>query len=164
MKVVYLIRHAKSEGNNPSIIDFNRVLSPKGLEDAQLMAIKLKELHVQPELIVCSSAQRTISTKQIIGKQINNLHTNIILDPSIYEASLNYLTFLVNALPSKSNHVIIIGHNPGITLLSNYLTDDLIDNIPACGVVKIELNIENWNEIIQGIGTIRYFIYPEISL
>jgi phosphohistidine phosphatase len=164
MKVIYLIRHANSEENNSHIKDIDRPLSQKGKEDAQLMALKLKELNVKPDLIVCSIAKRTISTKKIICKHIGILNTNIIMDSSIYEAPLDYLTFLVNRIPSRFNEVFLIGHNPAITLLSNFLTNDLIDYIPTCGVVKIEMDIEFWNEIVQGIGTKKYFIYPEVSL
>ena len=161
MKVIYLIRHAIAEQNSVNNEDISRALSQKGKEDAELMALKLKELNVNPDLIVCSIAKRTVSTKKIICKQIGDLNTNIIIDSSIYEASLDYLTFLVNTLPSRFNEVFLIGHNPAITLLSNYLTEDFIDNIPPCGIVKIEMEIEKWNEIVPGIGNKKYFIYPE---
>lgn len=161
MKIIYLIRHAKSDRDNPNLADFDRILNQKGMDDTILIGNQLKELHFNPELLLCSTAQRALQTLEIIVNQTNCLQANTIFDFSIYQCSLNYLTFLIDSLPSKDNEVAIIGHNPGITLLSNYLTNDLIDHIPTCGVVKIELEINDWKEIVQGIGSKKYFISPK---
>ncbi|OFZ02204.1 MAG: hypothetical protein A3K10_01850 [Bacteroidetes bacterium RIFCSPLOWO2_12_FULL_31_6] len=161
MKIIYLIRHAKSDRDNPNLADFDRILNQKGIADALLIGNQLKELHFNPALIVCSTAQRALQTLEIICNQTNCLQTNTIFDSFIYQCSINYLTFLTDSLPSKDNEVAIIGHNPGITLLSNYLINDIIDYIPTCGVVKIELEINDWKEIVQGIGSKKYFISPK---
>ncbi len=161
MKVIYLIRHGKSDRSNPNLSDFKRLLNDEGKNEVNLMAKKLNELSFNPDLIICSTAERTVSTEKILAEETQNNLVNCIFDSSIYEATIDYLIFFVNSLPEKNNNVAIIGHNPGITLLSNYLTDDFIDNIPCSGIVKIELNIENWNEITRGIGTNKYFISPK---
>ena len=121
------------------------------------MANKLDELSFSPSLIICSPAKRTMLTSELLAKDTSTLFIN-----SIYEASLNDLVHIINTLPNKHNEIAMIGHNPSITKLSNYLTDDYIDNMPTCSVVKIELEIDNWNETIQGIGTKKYFIYPKM--
>lgn len=156
MKTLYLIRHAKSDWNNPTLSDFDRPLNKRGLRDAPFIAKKLKKLDFNPELIVCSPAQRTITTSELIANKTCTLYID-----AIYEASLSDLTHITNALPYKHSEIAIIGHNPSITALSNYLTNDYIDNMPTCSVVKIELEIDNWNEVIEGIGTKKYFIYPK---
>lgn len=156
MKILYLIRHAKSDWKNTELSDFERPLNKRGLKDASFMAKKLIELNFNPGLIVCSTAQRTTSTAQLISKQ-----TSILFEDSIYEATLDNLTHLINFLPNEHEEIAIIGHNPSITNLFNYLADDFIDNMPTCSVVKIELEVDNWNEIVKGIGTKKFFIYPK---
>ena len=156
MKVIYLIRHAKSDWNNPLLTDFERPLNKRGLQDAPFMAKKLAELDFNPSLIVCSPAQRTTSTAELIAPK-----TSILFENSIYEASLNNLTHLINLLPNEHNQIALIGHNPSITSLSNYLTDDFIGNMPTCCIIKIELEIDTWKEITQGIGIQQFFIYPK---
>ncbi len=156
MKTLYLIRHAKSDWKNPALTDSERPLNKRGLRDAPFMAKKLNELSFNPDLIVCSPAQRTKTTAELISKS-----TSCLYDASIYEASLNDLTHLINSLPNEKTAIAIIGHNPSITNLSNYLTNDFISNMPTCSIVKIELEIDSWNETIQGIGTKKYFIYPK---
>jgi len=156
MKIIYLIRHAKSAWNDSTITDYERVLNKRGLKDVSFMAKRLIELNFNSGLIICSPAKRTHQTLELIPKNIP-----ILFDSSIYEASLNDLTGLIQKLPNEHCEVSIIGHNPSLTYLSNYLTNDFIDNMPTCSIVKIELEIDNWNEIVNGIGIKKYFIYPK---
>ena len=159
MKTLYLIRHAKSDWNDPSLTDFERPLNKRGLRDAPFMSDKLKELDFNPDFIFCSPAQRTKTTAQLIAKS-----TSILYFDSIYEASLKDLTELINFFPNNHKEICLIGHNPSITALSNYLTDDFIDNMPTCSIVKIELEIDNWDETTQGIGVKKFFTYPKAFL
>jgi phosphohistidine phosphatase len=159
MKTLYLIRHAKSDWNNSGLTDFDRPLNKRGLKDAAFMAEKLNELDFNPTFVVCSPAQRTKTTAQLIANS-----TSTLFDPAIYEASLQDLTRLISFLPNQQKDIALIGHNPSITALANYLTDDFIDNMPTCSIVKIELEIDNWDEVVQGIGIKKYFITPKSFL
>ena len=155
MKSLYLIRHAESDWNNPGSSDFKRTLNKKGLKEASLTSKKLIELNFNPSLIVCSPAKRTKATLELISSNT----TTLFID-SIYEASLNVLINLINVLPNEHKTVAIIGHNPSLTLLSNYLTDEFTNNMPTSSVINVDLEIENWNEVTQGIGIKNYLICP----
>jgi phosphohistidine phosphatase len=157
MKTVYLIRHAKSDWNNPELTDYERPLNKRGLTDLPIMAEKLLGLNFNPQLIVSSPAQRAMNTAELISKE-----KSILFDSSIYEASLEDLIHLINLLPEKHNEIAIVGHNPSMTYLSNYLTGNTISNMPTCSVIKIEMEIDDWNQIVEGIGTQIYFIFPKM--
>jgi len=161
MKTLYLIRHAKSNWNNTELTDFERILNKRGLKDAPFMSKKLKELNCTPDYILSSSSQRTFITAKLICEGINYPLKDVCFERSIYEASTSTLISLINLLPNNKDEVAIIGHNPSITQLSNYLTDDYIGNMPTCSIVKIELEIDHWNEVVHGIGIQRFFIYPK---
>jgi len=161
MKTLYLIRHAKSDWNNPELTDFERTLNKRGLKEVPFMAEKLNELAFNPDHIICSSSKRTRTTAKLICKEINYPLNDVCFDPSIYEASLTTLIAIINLLPNNKDEIAIIGHNPSITNLSNYLTNDHIANMPTCSIVKIELEIDNWNEIVREIGIQKFFIYPK---
>lgn len=161
MKTLYLIRHAKSDWNNPNLTDFERPLNKRGLRDAPFMGEELAKLNFKPELIICSSAKRTTSTAKLICTENNYAITDVVFDQSIYASSVDNLISLINLLPNQKNEIAIIGHNPSITGLSNYLTDNYIGNMPTCSIVKIELEIDNWDEVITGIGIQKYYIYPK---
>jgi len=164
MKTLYLIRHAEANWKKPGETDFERTVSISGVKEATSITKRLIELDFKPKLIICSSAKRTRETAKLICNEIKYPIQDIDFNSSIYESSLKNLITLINSLPNLYNEIAIIGHNPSITKLSNYLTDDYISNIPTCSVVKIELEIDAWNEIIEGIGIQKFFIHPKTLL
>jgi phosphohistidine phosphatase len=155
MKTLYLIRHAESDWKNEET-DFDRSLTPKGIIDASVMQKRLDNLNFKPDIVICSPALRTKTTAQIIT---NNITT--VFESSIYEAPINNLIRVINALPNMHKNVALIGHNPAISSLVNYLTGDFMNNMKPCTIVKVDLEIDNWDEITQGSGTEVFCIYPE---
>ena len=56
---------------------------------------------------------------------------------------------------------MIFGHNPTFTMLSNYLSDKSIENIPTCGFVQIDFDLNKWNDIEGNTGKLILFEYPK---
>ena len=48
------------------------------------------------------------------------------------------------------NNLMVFGHNHAITAFVNTYGDKFIDNVPTCGVVIIEFNINNWKDLKKG--------------
>ena len=64
----------------------------------------------------------------------------------------------------QENHyksILVVGHNPQITEFAKILTEGAIAKIPSLGVVAINLDIEDWNEIEDAKGEVDFFIYPK---
>lgn len=162
MKTIYLIRHAKSDWNDPNLLDFDRPLNKRGKSDAPFMGKKLYDLNPNIDLVLSSPAKRAYQTVKAIATEINFEFSNILFDESIYHSSYQNLNTIINNLSKEINTVALIGHNPGLTYFSNYLTGDYIDNIVTCGIVKVDFDIENWNEIVEGIGSKVFYIYPKM--
>lgn len=162
MKSIHLIRHAKSSWENSDLDDFSRTLNERGKKDAPFMANKLKDSGCNPDCFISSPAKRTTETSKIIATAISYDIEKIIFDERIYHSSLPQILQVLNEIPNNFNNIVLIGHNPTLTQLSNCLTDDFIDHIPTCSIVKIELDIDDWKHIIQGIGNKNFFIYPKM--
>ena len=56
---------------------------------------------------------------------------------------------------------MIVGHNPAITDIVNYLTGSKIDNVPTCGVAEINLPIKSWNKVEENSANLISFDYPK---
>ena len=160
MKTFYLIRHAKSDWNTPTS-DFERPLNNKGKRSALIMAKKLHELNFRPNIIISSPAKRALQTSLVFANELDYGATNIVFDNLIYEASLDNLISIINNISSIHQNAILVGHNPGITELANYLTGNFISAVPTCCVIKIELEVDNWNEVVSGIGLEKLYTYPK---
>ena len=161
MKFLSMIRHAKSSWKHENLTDFERPLNKRGEQDAPIMGKRLLENKFLPDLIISSPAIRAKTTAVIIAKEIGYDTAKIKLDSSIYEANLRDLLALIVNLRSDLNNVVIVGHNPGLTNLNNYLTTDYIDNIPTCGIAFLKLSLPNWAEVQRSTASLLKFDYPK---
>ncbi len=160
MKTIYLVRHAKSSWSNPALSDFDRPLNKRGKRDAPFMGDLLKKLKIKPELILSSPAKRTKKTAIEVSEKLDYPLKKIIFKEEMYEASDNELLKVIQKLDEKVESVMLFAHNPGLTQLNNYLSDQYLDNIPTCGVVAIQFDCK-WNEIKKDSGKFLFFEYPK---
>ena len=160
MKTLYLIRHAKSSWKQPELSDFERPLNKRGKNDAPFMGKLLSDKGVNPSLIISSPAKRASVTAKIIASEINYPKEKIVFDENIYEAAGRGLLEIISGMEEKYNSVMLFGHNPGLTVLHNNLSDHFIDNIPTCGVVALEFKT-SWNEIRLNSAGFMFFEYPK---
>jgi len=160
-KSLFLVRHAKSDWSNQGQKDYDRELNGRGLGDAPKMGGRLAEMNVMPDLIISSPAVRAKLTAEYIAEQLQYEVDRIQFDEEIYEASTRSLLSVINGLDDKYNKVMIFGHNPTLTYLTEYLTKSPIGNIPTCGAVEIEFEVDSWKEVTGDVGKLKWFIYPK---
>ncbi|MEL6717517.1 MAG: histidine phosphatase family protein [Bacteroidota bacterium] len=160
MKTLYFIRHAKSSWDDPSLRDFDRPLNPRGKRDAPKMANYLNDLKIQPDLIISSPAKRAQSTARIFQKTLGN--PPLQLERDIYEANVFDVFRIIQEIEEEHSVVFIFGHNPTFTSIANQFTEELIMNVPTCGIAKIESNIDSWKNFSRTEGKLTAFYYPKM--
>lgn len=155
------MRHAKSSWDNPELSDFERPLNIRGYKDAPLMGKILRGKKILPDQIISSPALRAYFTARTVADQIgyplNRLYTNEL----IYDADIENIFELIHSVKDRIKSLMLFGHNPSLTLFSNCISDKNIDNIPTCGFVEIELNIEGWKEVVTDCGKLISFDFPK---
>lgn len=161
MKKLFLIRHAKSSWKDNGLSDFDRPLNKRGKRDAPFMGKILKEEGIKPDLIVTSPAKRACTTARMIARKLDYPKERINSDETIYEASPGELIKLINNIPIEYKVVMLVGHNPGLTQLSNLLTGKYLENIPTTGIVEINFDANFWKEISINTGKLKSFEYPK---
>ena len=161
MKTLYLVRHAKSSWKYPNLDDFERPLNKRGRKSAPFMGTILKKLKVAPDLIVSSPANRAAMTARIIADKISYPLEKICFSESIYEFSANALIDVIKHLDNAVNKAMLVGHNPALTELANYIGDEAISNIPTAGVFCAELDISSWAKIGNRYGKLTFFEFPK---
>ncbi len=163
MKTLYLARHAKSSWKHPELSDIERPLNKRGKRDAPIIGHLLKDKSINPDIIISSPAVRARKTAETIAEIIDYPKSKILIDVNIYESSSSELRNIIQGFDDKYNSVMMFGHNPGFTMLNNYLTESFIDNIPTCGVVGIHFN-SSWKKIEGASGKAFFFIYPKLFI
>jgi phosphohistidine phosphatase len=161
MKTLYLVRHAKSSWKYSNLEDFERPLNKRGHKNAPFMGRVLKKLKVAPDLIISSPANRAAMTARIIAAALDYPLENIRFSEAIYEFSEKALINVVKQIDGAVNHAMVVGHNPAINGLANFIGDQPISNIPTCGVFCVELDISSWANINAHCGKLKFFEYPK---
>lgn len=161
MKRLTLVRHAKSSWRNPDLPDFERPLNHRGERDAPHMGRRLAERGLAPELLLASPARRTRLTAEAIAEQLAVDMARITFDERIYLATAGELIKLLQAIDEELLDVLLVGHNPGITDLANYLVGGRLENVPTCGVLSVELPFTSWRHLERAAGTLLFYDYPK---
>ncbi|MDX2301530.1 MAG: histidine phosphatase family protein [Microscillaceae bacterium] len=159
-----IIRHAKAEEIHIGQDDFDRSLKKRGVRDAETMGELLRDRQLAPDLICVSPAKRTSKTAEIIAKSFHYSKDSIIFERNIYDADLHTLLQVVNFLPDSAKRVYLVGHNPGLTMLADYLGDTSITFIPTCGIAYLGFDVESWGLISKGLGHLIWLETPKENI
>ena len=161
MKTLTIIRHAKSSWADSGLDDFDRTLNRRGKQDAPMMGQRLAERDVYPDLILSSPAKRADKTIKKIAKKIEYPREDIIFEEKMYLADVPELLKIIRSIENSVQHLMLCGHNPGVTEFSNYVSGERIDNMPTCGVAVIGFDINSWNDVDRNTGVLERFDYPK---
>ena len=112
MKRLYVLRHAKSSWDDPARSDHDRPLAPRGRRAAKSMARHMREQHVEPELVLCSTAKRALQTLERIEPALGRRAVQV--EAELYAAGAQELLERLQAVDDAVGSVMVIGHNPGL--------------------------------------------------
>lgn len=161
MKTLYIIRHAKSDWNNPFLRDYERPLNKRGTKNAPFMGEVLAQKHIHPDLILSSGAVRAKTTARIIAEKVGYDTEKIVYEESLYLADETAIERLLKNIPSSKKSVFLVGHNPGLTLFAEYISGHEIGNIPTCGIVTVKLKQDDWKSLGRKSAEFISFDYPK---
>ena len=161
MKELILIRHAKSDWDNPSLSDFERPLNKRGRADAPLMAHRLLDKKIKIDVFISSPAKRAKKTASIFAKEYKMDKKDILFFEGLYGAEANIFFEVIGNTDEKFDKIAIFSHNPGITDFANLLCDVSIDNIPTCGVFAVKIDTKSWADFKEAKKDFWFFDYPK---
>lgn len=112
MRQLLLLRHAKSSWDDARLTDHARPLNMRGRKAADAMAAGMRELGLAPDVVLVSSARRTLQTLEALqpleGTPIIEVMDDLYLAP--WPAMMDVL----RRLPQTARSAMVIGHNPGL--------------------------------------------------
>lgn len=151
---LYLLRHAKSGWDNPSLQDFDRPLSDRGRREAQWLGELLRTRSISPSRLICSAAQRTRETLAGVVPALGR-EASIDITRRLYEAPAERMLLVVREQLPTDDSVMLIGHNPGLEDLAKQLagTGDRMtiaamrDKYPPAGLAHFEFDTKRWSDV-----------------
>ena len=163
MKILTLVRHAKSSWSNPKLGDRQRPLNKRGKRDAPEMGRRIVKHGIRPSLIISSPATRAWTTAKIIAKEISYPIEFLQREDALYHASLDGFLEVVSEQDNEFNSIMVVGHNPGLTDFANFLSPRLTHNVPTAGVVSVEIDQDHWNLYEQPETQLLVHDYPKLK-
>ncbi|MDF9796719.1 phosphohistidine phosphatase [Catalinimonas alkaloidigena] len=161
VKKLFLGRHAESAEAVAGIKDIERDLTAKGYRDAPRVGKYLFEQNLLPDTVISSSAQRAKATAELMAEQLKYELHKINFSDDLYNASVRTLLKVVNEEQSTCNHLILLAHNPAISYLAEYLSNENIGSIVAGGMIILNFDIGSWEEVSEGNGEFYMYIQPD---
>jgi phosphohistidine phosphatase len=168
MFTLSLLRHAKSNWDDPGLKDFDRPLARRGEAAAPRMGEFMAAQGIEPELILCSPAVRTRQTLELVLPYLTAGPT-VVYEEAFYLAAASQLLARVRTVEANVRHVMIVGHDPGMHGLAVELAGSgapkqmqaLVAKFPTAGLAVLDFEVDGWPDIGPGLGRLRLFMTPK---
>ena len=168
VKTVYLLRHAKSSWDQPSLTDDQRPLAPRGIKAAPRVGAHMLREGFVPDRVLCSAARRAQETWELVSEALGSGSPVEVLS-ELYLASPSTLLTLIQGLADDEGSVLLVGHNPTFEDLALALAgtgeegalDALESKYPTGALAVLEFRVRSWREVRPGIGFLRAFVRPK---
>jgi phosphohistidine phosphatase len=136
-------------------------LEDRGLRDAPRMAELLVHKGVKLEALVSSTAMRAMQTARFFAQTQGLADSGIETHRELYHAYPDVILDVAQGMDENLQCVAFFGHNPGYTDLYNLLTKDYIDNVPTCGIFRVDAEVDTWLDFKRGKAWVTAFYYPK---
>ena len=162
MKVLGLLRHAKSDVDDIALRDFDRGLNGKGRRGAAAIGAYMGEAGLEWDRVVASPAERVRATIAASG-----LNLTPEFDERLYLADA--ATLIAVLREAEGDRVLLVGHNPGLQEMvfrlvapehENDLFEAASEKFPTATLAVLELDIADWPDISAGCGRLTHFARP----
>jgi phosphohistidine phosphatase len=163
-KRLYLLRHAKSDWDDPELSDHDRPLAPRGRRASKTIAKHLGGEGIEPALVLCSSAARTRETLERIASALGS--PAIEIEGGLYGAGAATLLDRLRRIPDTVDSVMVIAHNPGIEELALELAGSgdeigrMVRKYPTAALATLTVPDGSWGELAEGRSELVAFVVP----
>jgi phosphohistidine phosphatase len=145
VKRLSLFRHAQARSQF-GVADIDRPLTQRGIEEAAAMARRMAEEGLQPDLILASTARRTLETAELA------LPTGRIqADRGLYLAEPEALLERIRITAGDVKHLMLVGHNPGLSDFARQLAPERrLADLATAGLCSATLEAPSWEQLRPG--------------
>lgn len=144
------MRHGEAETGMGYRKDFDRKLTPHGINKLQRLNTLLESRAIQFDLLIKSPAQRAMETAELLSSHL--AHADLITNDKIYEGSVETLLEIIEELPDQYQNVLLVGHNPSLTSLLLYLTNDFNFAMLPGMMAVVTFHLSDWKALSRGTG------------
>ena len=156
MKTIYFLRHAKSSWDDFELKDYDRPLSTRGIQDADLMGNYFRSKKIKLDLVLSSPSKRT---KETLEHFFQFEKPKVQFEESIYHASLDQILGVIFSVPETIRSIMLVGHNPSMHEITEYLSNKFINKYPTCCLASLTIETD-WNKAVRGCADMNFLKKP----
>lgn len=168
MKKLYLLRHAKSSWEASDVPDHDRPLAARGERAALLMGRYMAQERLVPDLILCSTALRSVQTRELAAEQWP-VSPPTEFDRSLYLNGKRAILQRLAKVGDEVGSVLVIGHNPDLQDLTLALSSpgngtlrlQAQAKFPSGALAVLHLPIHHWSEVLHTHGSLVDLAMPK---
>jgi phosphohistidine phosphatase len=159
-----LLRHGKSDWDT-GVDDYQRPLKDRGKRGAQRIGVWLAQQKMVPDLVITSPAERALVSAQKACKAMGNGDEGIQRDRRIYAAGLDELLGVLGECPADADRVMLVGHNPGLEVLLDWLTGGTVPVpvdgklLPTATLARLQMP-DDWRALRAGCARLDSITRP----
>ena len=169
MKKLYVLRHAKSSWEDMDLPDHDRPLAPRGERAALVMGRYMAQRALVPDLVICSTATRSLETLRLVSSQWES-DVPVIRDRSLYLTGARTIRQRVAQTEEPTNVILVIGHNPDLHDLTVALAEPdsqahrrLAEiKFPTSALAVFHFAIPDWPSLRSASGTLVDLKTPKV--
>jgi len=157
-RILTLLRHGDALTAVPGAGDYHRQLSERGTDDIRRLLKKCLHLNLRADWIYASPAARTRSSARPFESAWNCLS---IEHADLYLAHEDQLLNTLRQTPADVAHVLVVGHNPGLSYLASLLNNEqqLIE-LPTAALVSFQTTTE-WSNLAHCSAKLTLKLAPD---
>jgi phosphohistidine phosphatase len=162
MKTLYFFRHAGSEHEgNMQIADIKRPLNPHGHAIAAKQGMRLRTREIVPEHIISSHEQRAIESAETIAEELEFPRTEIEVQEGLYASRPEDILEIIRNTDDGLSSLMVLGYKTTFTDMIGFISGDEMDDLDEGSIACVEINVESWKEVGEGLGEIKFIIDPD---
>ncbi len=160
MKFLTLMRHGDAEDLDGSR-DIRRALSNRGRMELASVTKSLVADRISFDSVLTSSALRAQQTTSAIASALHIPDSKIIHRDDFYLAKEDTILAAVETMDSALEHILVVGHNPGLFVCAGFLHGERESALPTAGCIGLALHVDDWKQLTPACASVRFRKYPE---
>jgi phosphohistidine phosphatase len=142
--------------------DFDRVLDRRGQSEAAITARRCFDLGLVPDLILTSPAERARQTAAIFVRELELSSRVLFEQAQVYDAEVADLLAAIAMVSPRIGHLLLVGHNPGVSLLARHLAQTApVEDFATAAAGTLQLDSADWQSLTAGCGSSWQYGVPQ---
>jgi len=147
MKTKTFHRHSKSR-REYEVSDEKRPINEFGINKIKKNTRTSKETFSKVDVFFSSPANRAIHTCIILANSVKIDLKKVVICNELYTFNMSEVFNFIRQIDDKYSNIVLVGHNPAYTEISNYFSENKILNLPTARWFCLKFDTDSWSKII----------------